>query len=232
MFCRMIISKKSRNFWDHALTNPSLTRLAPQERRDLKLVLFESPRLIGAPAMRIDRRLRNSLRRRRMLRPFGIFGVHRVWLRRPVGLRRRGLPHGRLPISWRGASPLLPGGSCQMMQAAQAASGAWTSGCGSAANSPRCARIWFCAGRGKSSICGILCGRTTGESGAAGTNGPASKCSPGRAVVARVRHNDAIAAQLPGYEPCCRSQHLAQGWSDARMSIKFRRLHSFPVAAF
>ena len=29
-------------------------------------------------------------------------------------------------------------------------------------------------GRGKSSICGILCGRTTGESGGPGTNGPAS----------------------------------------------------------
>jgi len=53
--------------------------------------------------MRIDRRLRNSLRGRRMLRPFGVFGMHGIWLRLPVGLRWRGLPHGRLPISRRGS---------------------------------------------------------------------------------------------------------------------------------
>ena len=73
--------------------------MAPQESRDLKLILFEGAGLIGAAAMRIDRWLRKSLRGRWMLRAFAIFGMNGIWLRLPVGLRLRGRPHGRLPVA-------------------------------------------------------------------------------------------------------------------------------------
>jgi hypothetical protein len=104
LFYHLIFPKKSATFWDHALA-----RLAPQESRDLKLVLFEGTGLIGAPSMCIDRRLRKSLRGRRMLRALGVFGMNGIGLRLPIGLRLRGLPCLYWPLTRlrRGGSSFL-----------------------------------------------------------------------------------------------------------------------------
>jgi hypothetical protein len=75
----------------------SLARLAPQESGNLELVLFECPRLIGAAATRVRRRLRRSLRDWRMLRTFAVLGMNRTRLLLRVPLR--GLTRGRLPLA-------------------------------------------------------------------------------------------------------------------------------------
>src|SRR5580704_12898398 len=77
----------------------SLARLAPQESGNLELVLFEGPGLIGAAAMRVPRRLRRSLRGRRMLRTFAVLGVNRTRLLLRVGLPLRGLTRRSLPLA-------------------------------------------------------------------------------------------------------------------------------------
>jgi hypothetical protein len=76
-----------------------LARLAPQESGNLELVLFDCPGLIRAAAMRVPRRLRNSLRGWRILRAFAVFGMNRTRLLLRVDLPLRGLTRRRLPLA-------------------------------------------------------------------------------------------------------------------------------------
>src|SRR5208282_6914787 len=116
-----------------------------------------------------------------------------------------------------------------MMQAAQAASGAWlrdafrlpllpdARGFGFA---PEAANHRFAA----SSAAGQRANRVPRE-----RMGPPRNARLDVPLVARVQHNDGIAAQLPGYGPCFRFQRLAH----ARHSADhIPRPHNFPVAGF
>src|ERR1700716_575991 len=75
----------------------SLARLPAQKGRDLELVLFDCPGLIGAAP--VPRRLRSSLRGWRMLRTFTVLGVNRTRLLLRVDLPLRGLTGGCLPLA-------------------------------------------------------------------------------------------------------------------------------------